>query len=97
MQNLNDILITGTLVNNQAHRLGHPIEAGADPGFSFRGAQKIMCAHAHHKREAQSPLRPGSRACKRALEALGFFFCALSCYLSLSFKHSDTKWGKKHS
>ena len=26
-----------------------------------------------HKREAQSPLRPWSRACLRALEALGFF------------------------
>ena len=24
---------------------------GADPGFSFRGAQKIMRAHAHHERE----------------------------------------------
>ena len=23
------------------------------------GAQKIMLAHAHHEREAQSPLRPG--------------------------------------
>ena len=26
--------------------------AGADPGFSFREAQKIMCAHAHYEREA---------------------------------------------
>ena len=23
---------------------------GADPGFSFRGAQKIMCPHAHYER-----------------------------------------------
>ena len=40
--------------------------ARADPGFSFGGggggAQKIMCAHAHHEREPQSPLRPGFRA-----------------------------------
>ena len=28
---------------------------------------------AHHEREAWSPLRPESRALKRALEALGFF------------------------
>ena len=49
-----------------------------------------MCMHAHPKREARSPLRPGSRAHLRALEALGVFD-ALSCYLSLIFKHSDTK------
>ena len=30
-----------------------------------------MCAHAHHERDAQSPLRQGSRARLRALEALG--------------------------
>ena len=50
-----------------------------------------MCEQAHHEREAQSPLRPGSRA----LEALGGFD-ALSCYPSLIFKHSDTKWEKKN-
>ena len=48
-----------------------------------------MCGHAHHEREAQSPLRPG--------EAAVGGFVALSCYLSLTFKHSDTKWGGKHS
>ena len=38
------------------------------------GAQTIiMRTHAHHEREAQRPLRPGSRARFRALEALGFF------------------------
>ena len=36
--------------------------------------------------QAQSPLRPG------ALDAL-WVFDALSCYLSLILKHSDTKWG----
>ena len=60
------------------------------------GAQKIMWAHAHHKLEARSPLTPGSRAHKWALEALGVFD-ALSCYLSLIFKHSDTKWDKKNT
>ena len=48
---------------------------GADPGFSWGGggAQNIIYAHAHHNREAQSLLWPGSRAPKQALEALGFF------------------------
>ena len=46
-----------------------------------------MYAHAHHEREAQSPLRPGSRAHLKTLDAL-------SCYLSLIFKLSDTKWDK---
>ena len=59
---------------------------GADPGFSWGGgggrAYKIMCAHAYHEREARSPLRP---------EALGVFD-GLSSYLSLIFKHSETKW-----
>ena len=58
------------------------------------GAKKIMCVHAHHEREPRSPLRPGSRACLRALETLGFFN-ALSYYLSLTFKHSHTKWDNK--
>ena len=72
------------------------MHAGADPGFTFRGAKKILCTHAHHKRKAQSPLRQGSRALKRALEALRGFY-ALSCYLSIIFKHSDTKKKKPHS
>ena len=41
-------------------------------GGGWGGGEKIMCAHAHHEREARSPLRPGSRARLRALEALGF-------------------------
>ena len=70
--------------------------SGADSGFSLGGgggggaAQKILCAHAHHKREARSPLQLGSRAHLRALEALGGGGGggggggdALSCYLSL--------------
>ena len=36
--------------------------SGADPGFSFRGAQKIICANAHYEREIRSPFRQGSRA-----------------------------------
>ena len=64
---------------------------GADPGFSLGGGgggwRMIMCAHAHHEREPRSPFY-----CRGP--ALGFFD-ALSCYLSLLFKHSDTKWDKK--
>ena len=61
---------------------------GANPGFSLGGggggggAKKNMCANAYHEREARSPLRSGSRARLRALEALGGFD-ALSCYMSL--------------
>ena len=44
-----------------------------------------MCMHIHHKGEAHL----------RALEALGIFN-ALLCYLSLIFKRSETKRGKKH-
>ena len=40
-----------------------------------------MCMHTHHEREELSPLRPGSRARLRALEALGVFD-ALLCYVS---------------
>ena len=58
--------------------------------FMGGGGAKIMCGHAHHEREARRPLRPGSRA------PLGFFD-ALSCYLSLIFKHSDAKRVKKHT
>ena len=62
--------------------------------FFWGGAQKIMWQHANHKLKAQSPLRPGSRAHLRALEAL-WVFNALLCYPSLIFKHSDTKWDLK--
>ena len=67
---------------------------GEGGGGGGRKAQNIMYTHAHHEREARSPLRLGSRTRVRALEALGVFD-ALSCYLSLIFKHSDTKWDKK--
>ena len=62
---------------------------GGGPGGGG-GAKAYKCAlHAHHEREARSPLRPGSRARLKALEALGVFD-ALLCYLILIFKHSDT-------
>ena len=50
------------------------IYAGADQGFSFRGAQKIMCVHSHHERSPKSLIiRPGSMTRLRALEALRVF------------------------
>ena len=57
------------------------------------GAQKTMCAHPriNHKRKAQSLLRQGSMA----LLSSEWFWCSLLCYLSLIFKHSDTKWDNK--
>ena len=48
--------------------------------FSGGGAQQIMCAHAHHEREARCPLQP----------------YAVLYYLSLILKHYDTKWGEKN-
>ena len=43
----------------------------------------------HDERETRNPFRQGSRA---------RVFYALSCYLSLIFKHSDTKWDlRNHS
>ena len=41
------------------------INQGRIQDFYLEGAQKIVCMHAPHEREAPSPLRPG------ALEALG--------------------------
>ena len=53
--------------------------------FQIEEAQKDYYHAAHSQREVT-----GSRALKRALEALGLFH-ALSCYLSLIFNHSSTK------
>ena len=65
----------------------------ADPGFSFTGAQKIMCVSTS---QAQSPVRPGSRALETLGGGGGGGGYALSCYLSLIFNHSDTKLDKKN-
>ena len=49
--------------------------AGQDPNEGTKDYVRVR-AHAHHEREAQSPLRHGSRAL--ALEALVFvLFCSL--------------------
>ena len=68
--------------------------SGKDPGLSLGGggggggAPKVMWAHAYASwaKSAKSLRRPGSRVL--ALDAL-------SCYLSLIFKHYDTKHDKK--
>ena len=49
------------------------------------GGQKIMSANAYLEREARS--QPGSRKLSGGY--------ALSCYLSLIFKHSHTRWDKR--
>ena len=64
------------------------------------GGQKIMCANAQYESETQSPFRQWFRARRRALGALGVFILSLSlsraiCYLSFTFKHSDTNWDIK--
>ena len=70
--------------------------AGVDPWFSWGGgggvAQKSV-----NERETWSPFRQGSMQgplTKGSGSPIGLFN-ALSCYLSLSFKHSDTKWDIK--
>ena len=72
------------------------IKQGAEPGFSFGGGGggvKIMCADARTSR-ARSPksLTAGVQTALAALKV----FDALSYYLSLIFKHSDTKWDLKN-
>ena len=62
--------------------------------FFFLGGGRERCDHAHHGRDPQSALWPGSRIRLRALEALGGFD-ALSCYLSHIFRHSHTKRERK--
>ena len=54
------------------------LDTGADPGFSFRGGTKDYVRSRTPRARRRSPLRPGSRARLRALEALGFFFFMLS-------------------
>ena len=63
---------------------------GADQGFSFRGGAKDVSVqpYTRHEREARSPLQSGGGGGGGGVDAL-------SCYLSLIFKHSDTKWDTK--
>ena len=70
--------------------------AGADPGFWYRGVQKIMCRHTHYEREALSPLRPGSRVRLRALEAIRVFY-AISCATWALFVRQSEKNGIKNT
>ena len=71
-------------------------QQGRIQDFHGGGGRKRLCAHACTS-QARFPkflIRPGSMHGK-----LSFFFFfsfnALSCYLSLIFKHSHTKWDKK--
>ena len=59
--------------------------------FQLGRAQKIMCTHADHRRKARSPFTDGLQAALKGPGSSRVFY-ALSCYLSLIFKHSDTKW-----
>ena len=74
--------------NNQCLRQGRIQDFCMGGWGGGGGGQK----NAHHERQARNTSWPGSRArCGlKALEAL-VGFNALSCYLSLIFKHSDKK------
>ena len=47
-------------------------DQGRIQDFHLGGAQKIICANAHHEREIRSPFRQGSRA-RLTLIPLGYF------------------------
>ena len=71
------------------------LHQGRIQDFYFGLVQTVMCAHTHHERKAHSPnIQPkvqGQRngyGSSRVLDAV-------SCYLSLIFEHSDTKWDLK--
>ena len=62
--------------------------SGADSGFSWGGGG-IMCPH--NDREAPKSPTAGVQGPLKGPIALGMFD-ALLCYLSLIYKHSDTKF-----
>ena len=62
-------------------------KAEADPGFSFGGGGKRLCARMHITGADRTHFRQGSRA--HGPWKLWDWFNALTCYLSLIFKHSD--------
>ena len=63
---------------------------GSIQDFHGGGVQKIMIAHTHHKLKIRSHL-----LLQPARGPAFWVFDALMCYLSLIFKHSDTKWDYK--
>ena len=60
--------------------------------------QRLLCAHcAQYEREAPTSLTAGVQGPLKG-HGSSEVLDALSCYLSLIFKHSDTKWNtEKHS
>ena len=75
-------------------------ESGADPGFFifffWGGGAKMYVSARTLRARNRTHFRQGFRARLRALEAIGLFFNALSCYLSLILKHSDRKFDWKN-
>ena len=57
---------------------------GLDPGFHLGGSQKSKCPHAYYERGTELTFG-------RGLGSSRVVFNALSCYLSLIFKHFDNK------
>ena len=76
---------TATLVSQNLHNIS-VLEFGAraDPGFSFKGERKGLCERRHITNAKIEGRGSGHGS------SIGF--SALSCYLSLIFKHSDTNW-----
>ena len=80
------------------HFLSFSSKLGADPAFSFSyflgggggGAQMIIISMRARTSQARKP-KPLTAGVQGPLQALGVID-ALSWYLSVIFKHSDTKW-----
>ena len=83
--------------NNGGHQRSHD-HPGADPGYSVggRGCKRLRApTHNHKVRSLKSRIYGrGPGHALGPMEALRVSD-ALSCYLSLNFKHSDTKWDFK--
>ena len=70
-------------------------QSGADPGFLNRGGAKMCSAHTSAKHGVPL-IRPGSIGPELKGTGSSEVLDALSCYLRLILKHSDTKLNKKN-
>ena len=59
--------------------------------FIWERGHRRLGAHTHLEGKSPSPLHTGSKACLKALEALGFLMLSRALWV-FNFKHSDTEW-----
>ena len=80
--------VTSVLVTYFHQCLDNGEIQGRIQDFNLGGAQTIMCPHAHYERWTELTFGKGPVPAYGPWKLLGCFN-ALSCYLSLIFKHSD--------